>query len=230
MHPDLVAISNLWQADAAMDRLKAEIETLIRNETRGAELLASTTAAETTAAAALAAHRDKVRANERDLDAVTRTRDNTRRMIDAGTAPNYAAAERQLAQTTARADQLETEGLELLDTLDTLTREARATQEEREKAQKALAAAREARAAREAAARAELLAAAPHQAEMAKALPLDWRSQYAELRRKRRPALVNVDDGVCVTCQTLVPAHRTNEVRLGRAVHTCAGCGGFLLP
>ncbi len=230
MHPDLVAISNLWQADVTIDRLKAEIEGLIRGETRGAQRVEEATAAATTTKTTQLDVRKKVLANEQDLNSFTQVRDRTRAMLSDGSAPNYAAAERQLVAAAARIDTLETEGLELLEALDVAVAAQKAAEAEKVAALAALAAAREARASREAAARSELVDATGAQLDVAKLLPHDLRAPYAELRRKRRPALVNVAEGVCVSCQTLVPPHRSNEVKMSRALHSCAGCGGYLLP
>lgn len=70
----------------------------------------------------------------------------------------------------------------------------------------------------------------PQKEEAAKLMPAEYRGNYAELRRKKRPAMVNVDDGICQSCQCVVTPQRVLETRMLRAVHTCPGCHGYLLP
>lgn len=231
MHPDLVAISNVWQADSAIDRLKAEHEGLTAASAKAAEARARAEAERDAARAALDAVVKAERENGRELDSYVQKRDTTRRMIDQGTAPDYAAAERQLAQCTAKVDELETSGLELLDGLDA----ARATLAAAEKALAAAdeeaKAAKAALAARDPGIRTEMAAAIPRREAAWAELPNDYRGPYGELRRRKRVALVNVEEGgSCAVCHMRIAPQKVNEVRLARGVHTCPGCGGFVLP
>src|SRR4051812_41653993 len=108
MHPDLVYISNVWQADVRIDTLRTEHETLSAAIVRATK---QRDAAEQAAAAAketLDAVVKAERANARELDTYVKKRDESRRMINEGTSPDYAATERQLAQCIQLVDDYET--------------------------------------------------------------------------------------------------------------------------
>src|SRR5688500_14855391 len=106
MHPDLVAISNVWQADVTADTLRAEHERLVAGvRAAQAELASADAAVAATKAEAERAHA-ALRGTNRELDEYVQKRNTTRRMIDTGAAPDYAAAERQLAKCAESVDEL----------------------------------------------------------------------------------------------------------------------------
>ena len=159
MHPDLVAISNVWQADVRSDTLRAEHEKLVSATTAAIAANKQAVAARDAAIAALAALKDRERANNRELDTYTQKRDTTRRMIEGGTAPDYAAAERQLANCIAKVDEHETIALELLELIDAAVATKAAAETACGKAADAEKEARAALGARDAGLRTELAAA-----------------------------------------------------------------------
>lgn len=230
LHPDLVAISNLWQADVRVDALRGEHEQLVAAATAAIQANKDAVAARDAAKAALDAVKVDEHANTRELDGYAQKRDTTKRMIDEGTAPDYAAAERQLANCIAKVDELETIGLGLLDRIEAATAALTAAEEVRRGAEGAEREARAALAARDGSLRVELKAALATREGAWKELPGDYQIPYTELRRRKRVALVNVVDGTCAACHMRVPPQKLNEVQLQRAVHTCVGCGGYLLP
>jgi predicted nucleic acid-binding Zn-ribbon protein len=229
MHPDLVALSNLWRPDSTGDRLRAEHEALTAGVARAKASLEQADAAKSAAAAALDGLVKEERVLARELDMYVQKRDSTRRMIDGGT-NDYAAAERQLTQCTAKVDELETRALELMDRIDAARGDVAAALKAHAKATEELAAAQNALKARDAALRVELAEAMKARDEALPLVPPDLRGPYTELRRRKRQALVNVVEGNCATCHMRIPPQKLNETTLDRAVHTCPGCGGFLLP
>jgi predicted nucleic acid-binding Zn-ribbon protein len=70
----------------------------------------------------------------------------------------------------------------------------------------------------------------PKRDEAWKALLSEYRGHYEELRRKKRAAVVNVVEDICQVCHMQVPPQWIMETRMLRAVHTCPGCTGYLLP
>lgn len=230
MHPHLVAISNLWQADVACDRLRIEHEGLNAAVVKATSTLTNATAARDSAVSARDAVKQEDRKNGRELDDYVKKRNTTRAMIEGGTSPDYEASVRQLAQVLEIVDRLETRGLELIESLEAAEAAVVATNKALVAATAALADARKALALRDGPIRTELGAALLVRAEMAKHIDEDYRIPYGELRRKKRVALVNVADGICTTCHSMVTAQRINEVVIGKAVNTCPGCGGYLLP
>lgn len=230
MHPDLAAISNLWQADVRVDTLRAEHEHLVATVTVAIQAHKDAVAARDAAKVALDTVKGAERVNNRELDSYAQKRDATRRMIDDGSAPQYAIAERQLANCVTLVDELETKGLDLLDGVDKATLALAEAEKARVDAEAAERAARKALGARDASLRVDLAAALQARDLVWKELPPDYQDPYSDLRRRKRVALVNVEEGSCAVCHMRVAPQKLNEVQMKRAVHTCVGCGGYLLP
>ncbi|MDP2314242.1 MAG: hypothetical protein Q8P41_15170 [Pseudomonadota bacterium] len=230
MHPDLVAISNLWQADVRVDSLRAEHERLVATVNAAIQTHKDAVVARDAAKAVLDATKAEERVNSRELDSYVQKRDATKRMIDDGSSPNYAATERQLANCIALVDELETKGLDLLDRLDAATAGLAAAEKALATAEADERAARQALGARDASLRVDLTAALRAREVVWGELPFDYQTPYSELRRRKRVALVNVEEGNCTVCHMRVAPQKLNEVQMKRAVHTCVGCGGYLLP
>ncbi|MSP62009.1 MAG: hypothetical protein EXR72_17095 [Myxococcales bacterium] len=230
MHPDLVLISTLWQLDHQSDLLRAEHDALA-NAVRAADAAMKVVEVQL---AAISVQRDdtilRTRRNDRELADYLDKRDRTRRMIDTGTAPDYAAAEKQLGQVLEIVDRLETAALELMESIEAADLARAGAQREFEVLKQGLTVARAALGARDAPIRAELTDLLGRRPAAADGVPVDYRSPYAYQRQRKRPALVNTREQMCQTCQTRIPGQRIVETTLARAVHTCPGCAGWLLP
>lgn len=230
MHADLVQISNVWQCDVRIDALKAEHEGLNRTIKSAEAALVAADAAVAAGQAALAAAKTAERTNARELDSYTEKRTSTREMINTGTAPDYAAAERQLANVIARIDTLETAGIELLDALEAAGDVLKAAEKARKDAVEALAAAKSALTARDAPLRKELGEILPRREAAWEELHPELRPLYFDMRRKKKRALVNVVEKTCSVCSTFVPPQVWLDTESGKEAHRCTGCGGWLLP
>lgn len=229
MHADLVLISNMWQADSSIDRLKAEFETLSQAVTRTTTEVEKLTTEQKTITGKIDALRATERAKTRELEDYQGRKAQTQRLIDSGT-PNYTAAERQLQQCNTILDGLETDLLGLMDEIDTHTTARAANEKALKKAQEEQEAASSAKKAREPEIRATIATLLQDREAAWKVFPGPWQGHYLDLRRKKRAALVNVEEETCTTCRIKVPAQRIVEVQLDRTVHTCPGCLGFILP
>jgi predicted nucleic acid-binding Zn-ribbon protein len=230
VHPDLVAISNLWQVDHQNDQLREEHERLAGATRAAAATLKAAEASTAAAVGEVERVRGATRSNDRELADYVDKRDRTRKMIDTGTAPDYGAAERQLAQVLEIVDRLETNALELLEATENAAATLAEAKRDEEKATAALAEARAALAARDAPIRAELTELIARRPPLLAEVPAELRSTYAQLRQRKRPALVNTADNTCRTCQTRIPTQRVVETTFARAIHNCPGCGAWLLP
>ncbi len=230
MHPDIVAISNVWQCDVRIDALKAEHEGLNRVIKAAEASLAAADAGLATAQAALAAAKTAERVNARELDSYTEKRAATREMINTGTAPDYAAAERQLANVIARIDTLETAGIELLDALEAAGEAVKSAERARKKALDDLAVGKAALVARDAPLRKELGEILPRREAAWEELHPELKPQYFDQRRKKKRALVNVVEKTCSACSTFVPPQVWLDTESGKEAHRCTGCGAWILP
>lgn len=181
--------------------------------------------------AAATEHLEQLRGQERELSRrvkeLTAQRDRTRRLIDAGQAPDYDRAMQQLSQQDDLLDATETEYLETIE-----GRESAEEDEVRLKTQ--LQSDREA----DAVARQDYREQAPvlknSIAQKSKLRPalLDKiepgrRRQYLDLQQRGMDALTHVVGGACSHCFQSTPPQTINEVRAGRRIHNCRGCGRF---
>lgn len=230
MHPDLVLISNLYGVDRRQDSLRHEHELLVGAVQRAQKEAVEARAALATAEAALKTVQDADRANGRELDAYVQKRDNTRRLIESGGAPNYEAAQKQLESCARIVDELETRQIELMEQADAAAAGLAQARDRVARAETELGASRAALSARDAPIRAELTAVLAEREVHQAALPAELRAPYQELRRKKRPVLVNVADGSCSSCHVKIPPQRVIETQLKKALHACPGCHGWLLP
>jgi len=229
VHADLVAISNLYAADRAIDTLRGEHESLSSAVRAARDAVASAEASVKLNEGAVATVVAAQRATDRELEDYIDKKKRAQKLIDTG-AGDYAAAERQVAQCAAIIDQLETRSLELMDQRDGAESVLVSSRRELAGRQAELEAARGKLAARDAPIRAELAAAFEHQRAVSPQLPASYRLHYDDLRRRKRIVLINVDDGCCSACAMRIPPQKFVEVQKFRAVHTCVGCGGYILP
>lgn len=231
MHPGLVAISNLWQCDAASDRLRAEHARLTAAVQEADRALAAARARLAELAAALAGAKETSRGIARELEGYVAKRDRTRAMLADGSAPDWGTAERQLQQLEKIIDGLETRSLEQMEGEERIVADQVAAGGVLSGSEARLRSAKEALAARDGAIRAELAEVLARKQAAEPAVPMDYRGAYAELRRRKRSAIINVlDDGTCSSCGANLPRQRVNDTRLDRGVHACVGCGGWILP
>lgn len=230
MHPDLVAISNVWQRDAAADQLRSELERLKDAVARATAELAAARAADEAAKARLAELKVEERKLGRELDEYVQKRRQTQALIDEGKAPDYDAAQRQVERCAKLIDELEDKGLANLEATEVAGAAAAQAAKALTKAQEGLAEAQAALGAREPGLLTELAAETKARDAAWAELRAEYRGPYSDLRRRKRRVLVNVAEGTCAQCHMRVPPQRMVEVQTSRAVHTCPGCQGYLLP
>ncbi len=229
MHADLVAISNLYAADRAIDALRGEHEALSSAVRLAREAAAGGEATVKSGESAVATVTATQRTTDRELEDYVDKKKRAQTLIDTG-AGDYASAERQVAQCAAIIDQLETRSLELMETRDAAEKVLASSRRELVARQADLELARAKLSARDAPIRSELAAALEHQRAVSPELPPAYRQHYDDLRRRKRAVLVNVDDGCCSVCAMRIPPQKFVETQKDRAVHVCVGCGGYILP
>ncbi len=229
MHADLVAISNLYAADRAIDALRGEHEALSSAVRAAREGVAAAEAVVKTSEAAVATVVSMQRTTDRELEDYVDKKKRAQKLIDTG-AGDYASAERQVAQCAAIIDQLETRALELMEQRDAAEQALAAARRELAARQAELESARAKLSARDVPIRAELAAALDKQRAVSPELPSIYRQHYDDLRRRKRAVLINVTDGCCSVCAMRIPPQKFVETQKDRAVHVCVGCGGYILP
>lgn len=228
MHAELIAIAKLAEIDAERDHLAKDLAAL--EAARKAAI-----AAETSASADLERARAALGALVgAEQEANVRLSEHRHRQEQAKRALAGAygsdAAQKQLEQSIALADQDETAILDAMVAQDG----ARVAVKD---AERALEAARVARAALEERAPGEtkalstkLAAADAKRAPAAAALTKDLQFRYGEVYRKRKSAVANVVTGTCAACQMVVAAQHLSDLKRGTSTDPCRGCGRWLIP
>lgn len=228
MHQELLEIHDLFKVDREMEALKAEAGQLAQAVRALRGQLASLQEHQTSLTAELEAVRTEERSLNRKMADYATKRDRTQQMIDGGTAPDFAAAERQLAQLLELHDDTETQALEIMETREDLEERLERNAAEQVRTQAGI---RDAKA-RETARRPEISARyaeiKPLHAKRAKKLTNAHLSRFQELKRKGVTQVVNLVDGVCPQCHIEPPPMIKVDVARGSTrVNTCRGCGAF---
>jgi predicted nucleic acid-binding Zn-ribbon protein len=228
MHAELVAIIKLSEVDAERDLVARELGALEAARKQAAAAEASATAALEAARATLAA------AVGAEQEANVRLSEHKHRQEQAKRALagqfGSAAAEKQLEQSLALADQDETA------ILDAMMRQDAARGSVKE-ADRALQGARAVRADLEAGAAeqtkrlaARLAVADAARIPAAAALGKDLLHRYEGVYKKRKTAVARVVDGCCAACQMVVAAQHLSDLKRGVTTDPCRGCGRWLIP
>ena len=229
VHADLLAVQILARFDARLDAALDEVRRL-----EAAILAASTAWKEGEAArAALQARlaslgEEESRLEER-LQTYTTRRDRTRALIDAGQATDYLVAQSQLAQCSEIVDTVEGQILEIMEQKEALEAAIAAATTEQAVLRAAWVEARARRDAERPTHEAEVDAVRPERDRAWTEVPTDLHASYDNLRRRKRPILVLLKDGACDACGQLAPPQAGIDTRMGRCLHRCRGCGGFIL-
>ena len=227
MHPDLVLIQALWEIDRSADEAKARARSLkeavgvaqARIEEVGLDRVA--------VGEEIKRVEETERGLQRELDRYVIRRDRSAELLKGGSALDYLTVQKQLEQCTAKVDELELSVMECMERSDGLAEKAAALQSDEEAATQKHAQeyARWVKVGTEI--REELKQLdAQRQAQWAD-FPRDLHSHYSELRRRNREVVVPIINGSCSACQMTVNAQVPVDLRSGRRVHTCRGCGRY---
>jgi predicted nucleic acid-binding Zn-ribbon protein len=227
LHPDLIDLQDLWKIDAEMDGLKAEAKGLAQSvEAARAKVVvveAEIAALGVKIAASAAAERAL---NTKLIDHASR-RDRTRKLIDLGQAPDYAAAVRQFEQSSSMADDAELEILGLMEGREAVEAEKKQRESflgflklQVEEEKKRQAARRP-----EIEARYKLLEA--RRVEKHAMVPVHHQGRYRDMRTRNRQPVVNIVGKTCPQCHIDAAPQIYNEVRSGKGLHVCRGCGAW---
>jgi predicted nucleic acid-binding Zn-ribbon protein len=212
--------------DREMDTLKDEARELAAAVEAAKAAAAEAAAGAAAALAALEAARAEERTHQRQLDEYTARRDRTRRLIESGAAPDYAAADKQLTQLTAIVDDMETGALLRMDAREAAERAHAAAGLAVQRATHALDGARARQAARRPEIEARFTPLKPRRDALAARLPGDIRQTYDDLRQRRKPVVVTLQpDGQCPHCHLEAPPQLVNLVRRCEGLQVCRGCG-----
>ena len=212
--------------DREMDALKDEARQLAAAVEGAKQSHAEAVAAAAAAQSALDAAKADERTHQRQLDEYTGRRDRTRRLIDSGGAPDFAAAEKQLTQLVAIVDDMETGALLRMEAREAAERAVAAAGLAVQRATHALESARARQAKRRPEIEGRFGPLKPRREAQAARLPAEVRQTYEDLRKRNKPVVVTLQpDGQCPHCHLEAPPQTVNLVRRCEGLQVCRGCG-----
>ena len=227
MHEDLMCLQGMDAHDRAATKARRQAQAL--RDDRGARVAAVGACEEalTRLEQSLSEERAAERSTHRDLEQVRTYRSRAQRALEQGLG-DPEAAQRQLDQTSAQIDDLETALLERLEAQDALEVQKQAAKEALRAAHASLQ---------------ELMATyadtlASHEQEadlqagklqdLASGLPSDLRVRYDGHRAKGRWAVASIREGACNACNQVVRQQHISDLRRG-LLKRCLGCHRFLV-
>lgn len=227
MHVDLCVIRDLLAVDVEQDALRTEAGELAR-AVRAAKdhLTAAQTRLEEDEVALEVAVTAERTVNRRLAD-YTAQRDRTRRLIDAGEAPDYQSAVKQYEQCAAIVDDLETALLEAMDAHEAADGVVGKARLHVAQANATYQSAREAQSARRPKVESRYKELAPTRVRCAVELSSSQAHHYASLRKRETPVLVDILNECCSHCHVTPPPQMVVEVAAERRVHTCRNCSSW---
>ena len=227
MLDELFIIRDLGRLDAAIDADQGALATMVEAVRATTAEVAAAKAHLTESEAALQASREQERTLSRRLHDYTKRRDDTRTLIDSGRAPDFAVAQRQWEQLQQITDGLETETLEAMEAREAAEAALAAAEARLTAGRAADTAARERYHAASPGLKARVAAQTGERPPLLGRLQPERRRQYEDLRTRSMEPLARIVRGNCSHCHQGVPPQVVNEVRTGRSIHLCRGCGRF---
>lgn len=217
-----------------INRIDLEIERAQKALRDGVDAVKTTTArvAErkqrlATAQAELERLQTEERENSRRLKELTAKRDRTKQLIDSGRAPDYEKATQQLQQQNDLADEAETALLITMEEREAAEAELAEATASLERARTGDANSRRRYKKTSPGLKKEIADKTALRPALLDKIEPNRRRQYSDLRRQGLDAIAHVVKGACNHCFQSTPPQTANEIRGGRRIHNCRGCGRF---
>ncbi|MBA3659059.1 MAG: hypothetical protein H0W67_05620 [Gemmatimonadales bacterium] len=232
MHADLVRLLDLQERDAVLADAERRVAEVGRDETRLEEGFRATRA---TLDHARRANAEGVRlrdALETKIEAQRRQQERRKLRLDQ--VHNQREASAVMAELDLAGSAISQEESDWVKAAEVVSaREERVREQEAKLAEveAALAPERASLAQRRAEVEAERDTVRRTRDERAAEITKPLRVQYERLRGSRiGPVIVALRGGACGACHTAVPLSRRGQIRNGRIIDSCEGCGAILYP
>ena len=162
------------------------------------------------------------------LDRYIVRRDRSAKLLEGGSALDYLTVQRQLEQCTEKVEGLEMEVLEIMELRDELKARLAQIGTDTEAAQGVRGTAHETWVRDGRVIAKELGELEPARAAVWADLASEHRSRYTDLRRRNKAVVAMIVSDTCVECHVAIQTQVGLEVRQGRRLHICRGCGRWL--
>ena len=230
MHPDLVLIVNLWDLDQQVDEAKDRAAALKAEVTNTQERIGAMTAQMEQLGEQVVGILEKEAGVQAELDKYIMRTQRTRALLDGHKAVDFMTVEKQLAQCQERVSALEDELLELMTARETLQEESNECEVRRGQLSTKKDQAHERWVAEGQEIRAHLEQVWPNRQAAAELLNRELAKRYTGFRQRTLVPVTTVQNKFCRACNVSVQDQMRLEVQAGRRIHTCRGCGRWLLP
>ncbi len=222
-------ITALWEVDRTTDEVKVHARSLKAAVDQAQTRIEANEQTLQSLEAERAALTERERDLQKTLDRYVLRRDRSAALMEGGSPLDYLIVQKQHEQCSAKVEELEDGVMDCMEKQEDLAERLRALSEESTRAQqhheqvittwkregqeirvklKQLGTDRDARWA---------------------ACPRDMHSHYSDLRRRKRDVVVPLLDGLCSGCHMTLTAQVSVDLRSSRRIHTCRGCGRYLI-
>ncbi len=227
MHEELFVIRDLNRIDGEIEAARGALARMIADvrATTDAINAAREATAETTAS--LDAVKEEERKLNRRMEEYILRRDRTKKLIDAGQAPDFLSAQRQLEQCSAIVDDLEVEVLEQMEQREELETRITTIAAQIVALREQDARGRAAYGEKSPGLKAEIAGLTERRPALLDRLNPDYRRVYGDHHKAGRRALTSINYPVCAACHLEAPAQIIIEVEQGKRIRRCRGCDRF---
>jgi predicted nucleic acid-binding Zn-ribbon protein len=228
MHHDTLCLIALHKADLAHENLAAQLAGLKQAIQTAGTKVGQAERAEATERTALTQLQASETSHSTRYERYLKKSFDTEALLQTGQLTNYAAGEQQLKKCRAIADEEETCVLELMESIEEKQADILAKATQVALRQEHLQTKSKRFTDKEPGLIEDLARATVHRDSQAQAVRDDHLSQYDQIRKKLRFAVVTISHESCDGCGMGISSMPLAEHVRGSAVHTCANCGRFL--
>jgi len=230
LHPDLQIIVDLWLLDDRVDRARQKAASLKADVAHVDEQLQ--TVADEIQSVADELERlghDEAEAN-RSLGRYIERRDRAARLLEGGQALDFVSVQKQVEQCAEHVDRLESEVLELMERREHLVEKGAELEGLSESLMDEKGKAHERWVVEGRGIRTEIDEVWPVRQDLHRKLNRELATKYDGFRQRRLVPVAVVGEEACTQCHVVVQGQIRIEVNTGRRLHTCRGCGRWLVP
>ena len=230
MHRELSSILQLWQHDCSVDSIRArgaELKGNIERLDREIEQLLEAAVLIEKAEGELALEQASV---QRELDRYVVRRDRAKELLRGGHSLDFGTVQKQYDQCSQKVDELEMTVLQFMEDRDTCAQQTEENTSARIQSEADRRQAQEQWLNEGSELRAELEKLWPIRQHAAAELTREQRVRYEDFRNRQVSPVAFIADKTCGACHVVVANHLRMEVANGKRLHTCRGCGRWLLP
>jgi len=230
LHPDLQIILDLWSLDDRVDRSRQQAAALKGAVSRIDEQLRSTADEIHGVSIELEQLGHDEAERNRSLSRYIERRDRAARLLEGGQALDFVSVQKQVDQCGEHVDRLESEILDLMEQREMLVEKGAELEGRSESLMDEKGRAHQKWVVDGRIIRAEIDAVWPERQALHHKLNRELATKYDGFRTRSLVPVAVIGEEACTQCHVVVQGQMRIEVNSGRRLHTCRGCGRWLVP